>query len=117
MVFSGIVLKIASNNTDDPEFARDLPYTVTFRVLKSWKGSARSELLVYTDNGLGGCGGTKFQIDEQHVVYVDDYEGKLDASTGCRRTRVIGPKNEESDKEIRQLNSRWFRVWSRIWLF
>lgn len=116
-VFLGTVLSLGPNTSLDREFISNLPFRVEFKIEKVWKGRMTSTVVAYTENGLLGCSGTHYRVGARYLVYAYYYQGRLDASTGCMRTRPVTTDAEKADKELKQLDSWWFRFRASVWPF
>ena len=85
--------------------------TITFAVTRWFKGGKQDTIRVrYCE---AGCPAMSFRIAEQYLVYADGEP--LGALVGCTRTRRFTDDDYETDDEVRQLSSRWFRFWARVW--
>jgi hypothetical protein len=113
-VFIGRVLEVSLNDSGDAEVRRFAPYKIKLAVEKSWMGN-RSQITVISNNGGPGCGGFEFRQGERYLVYA--FGKELQAWTSCTRTRPIDRMREDSQKELAQLGSFWFRWKARVWRF
>jgi len=113
-VFVGKVVNVKLNdNKGDQLFA----YKIKFSVEKSWKGN-KSEIEVFSDNGLPPCGQVQFRIGERYLVYAFESDKDLYVSTYVgNRSRPLSYENDRNKKEFAELNSFWFRFKSDLWIF
>lgn len=112
-IFIGTAAEIGLNNSDDAELRHLAPYKIRFRVEKVWKGSG-PEITVISDNGKI-CGGFQFREGERYLVYAHGEE--LLVENWSSRSRPLGLENEDTRRELRQLNSFCFRWKARLWRF
>jgi hypothetical protein len=110
-VFVGRVIEIDRNRMIPERLSGGVIYSARIRIEKAWKGSRKSEVAVFTWRDFG-CGGFDFQPSEKYLVYVFDNE--LIAYTTCSRTRHYERSSDETDKELKQLDSFWFRLFARV---
>jgi hypothetical protein len=87
-------------------------YTAKFKIEKAWKGSWKSEVSVFSGRDFA-CGGFDFRPGEKYLVYVLDVEKDLVAFTACSRTRPYSRSSVEADKELKRLDSYWFRLFAK----
>ena len=109
-VFVGKVLEIkeSNNNRVADSIGMNKVYDITFEVEKSWKDKTSKQITVVSDNGYLVCGGFPFAVGKQYLVYA---KGKdLIVISDCDRTVPI----DAGEKDIKNLNSFWFRFFSRI---
>ena len=114
VVFIGTVVSSTFDSVTDQE-CLPMPYEITLSVDKAWKGPKHGKVVVRTDQGESGCGGVRFMVGEQYLVYAYRCGDVLDASTGCSRIRVMNRLDEETKQEMKQLDSWWFRMRARLW--
>lgn len=87
---------------------------VSFDIEKSWKRSA-SAVTLWSESSLGGCGGFRWTVGEKYLVYVVKSKGGLDAAaTYCGRSRLFAQQSQAAAKELKQLDSFWFRTLTRL---
>ncbi|HLM01919.1 MAG TPA: hypothetical protein VK400_12765 [Pyrinomonadaceae bacterium] len=100
-----------------PEDLRNSPfmYAIKFRLEKSWKGAKSGEFTAWAGY-IGGCG-FKPLVGKKYLVYVRKYKGNHIFDTACSRARPIEFENEETRKEMKQLNDAWFRFRSNFAFF
>lgn len=87
---------------------------VKFKVEKSWKGIKSSEIIITSDSDLTvsiPCG-FRFLKGKKYLVYA--YGGKLEAATMCARDITPLEDDDFTRKRLKQLNSFWFRTYSRF---
>lgn len=111
-IFIGRVVSISSNEIGDAESRRQLPYAVKLFVEKMWKGRKSSEIAILSNNGTGGCGGFQFREGERFLVYA--FGKELIAYSACERSRPMSRESEETAKDMKPLNSFWFRSRARL---
>jgi len=98
----------------------DVPflYSVTFEVEKQWKGAKKSKVTLLADwFSPGWCGGTALNPGSSYLIYaVRDPKEGLVTYTKC--SALVGAvDSEEVTREIKNLNSFWFRLRTRLWPF
>lgn len=98
---------------DNPNVKQDGFLIVKFKVVKSWKGAKQPEITIPTIFGLG-CG---FYVEpgKEYLIYA--YGEKMVLPTVCSASRTIISDDDYEEKQIKQLNSSWFRFFSRIFPF
>jgi len=100
-ILSGRRLADCLQDEDDEEHYD----AATFRVITTWKGVDRAELVVRTNPGGGNACGLKWRTGDEWVIYADEYESVL-YSTVCGRSRPGGWVYQESrdlDEAVRKL--------------
>ena len=114
-VFLGQVVGIDRGIDRTERFSEGVIYSARFKVERVWKGSRKSEVAVFVKIYLFNCGGRfDFQPGEKYLVYVFNDENKLVTYTECSRTRPYSRSSVETDKELKQLGSFWFRLFARV---
>jgi hypothetical protein len=118
-IFIGQVIEISSNEREANSECL-LPYKIKLRVEKKWKGGVSAEVMIKTDNGESACKGFPFRKDERYLIYASQRSGsskELIAFTWCTRSRPMSQEDESTEKEMKELNSFWFRLKARLWPF
>lgn len=110
-VFVGRVIDIDKKRTIPERLSGGVIYSAKFEIEKAWKGFSKSEIAVFVWYDFG-CGGFDFKPSEKYLVYVFDNE--LVAYTSCSRSRLYKASSVEIDKELKQLDSFWFRLFARV---
>ncbi len=91
-VFSGKVIDI-----DKSLIA--LENKISFQVYNSYKGISDKEITIYTAQDSAACG-FKFQENKEYLVYVYEYDGKLETNF-CTRTKLL----ENANDDLKELGS------------
>jgi hypothetical protein len=117
-VFIGQVIEISEGGRD--AYSGQRAYLIRFKVEKSWKGVKGDDVVASTtdvgiDNNTRTCGGFNFVKGERYLIYAYVYEHKLKVSSGSGNdctppTSSLGA----ASKDVKRLNSRWFRFTSRV---
>jgi len=113
-VFIGRVTDIKSDVQIPNELKQEVFYQVTFAVEKRWKGSKGLLISALSNNGLGGCGGFKFQTGERYLVYAETAAGSLVVFSSCARSAPLNRESETTARNKRDLDSGWFRFLARM---
>ena len=122
IIFEGTVLDVRQDfSLDSPipkdikDFQAQITEHIKLSIDKSWKGNKKSEVEVWSLSYPYSCGGFRFTKGEKYLVYVFKAEnGSLYAVTSCGRTRKFETNDEDRIKEIKQLDSFWFRFMARL---
>jgi len=88
--------------------------SVTFKVEKQWKGSKKSAISVLFGADVPGmCGDMPLVVGQRYLIYAFHEKDELTSYADC------GPnvRAEDAKSEIKNLNSSWFRLRSRLWRF
>jgi len=113
-VFVGQVIDIDRRRTTPERLSEGATYSAKFKVERAWKGAWKSEVAVFARRYFLSCGGGfDFQPGEKYLVYVFDDHSELVAYTECSRTRPYSRSSFETDKELKQLDSFWFRLFAK----
>jgi hypothetical protein len=111
-VFVGRVISVEAPS-DVPEKLRGyVDKKVTFSVEKRWKGANNPTISVLASYGPVTCHGFEFREGERYLVSA--FGDELLVGTMFSRSRPIDREDEQARKEMRQLNSSWFRLTSRL---
>ena len=98
---------------DNPNVKQDGLLIVKFKVEKSWKGAKQSEIVIPTRYTFPYICGWYVEPGKRYLVYT--YGKEMIMPTGCSAS---SPMNSGYvDDQIKQLNSSWFRFFSRIFPF
>jgi hypothetical protein len=86
-------------------------YTLTFDVEKEWKGVKTKKVKVFT-NRQNMCSAFEFREGETYLLYVqkDSY-----VTSDCASSLELN--SSMAQENIKDLNSFWFRIKSRLWIF
>jgi len=104
-IFEGNVLSIGSEQVNS---SGQHLIPITLRVLRSWKGSVRDEITIWTNNP-NLCSAFTFEIGEKYLIYA----GKdMFASSDCNSSKVAS--SDVAQDNIERLNSWWFRFKARL---
>jgi len=87
-------------------------YAVTFKVKKRWKGAKGDRINVITDSCASMCCLVRFQEGRKYLVYV--YERGF-VPSDCAWSAEM--KSERAERNLKDLNSFWFRMKARMWRF
>ena len=99
IVFSGRVVEITTPKIEETRSAAFPRKTVRFAVSQAFRGISGTMVEVVTGTGGGDCG-YDFKLNENYLVYADNYQGKI--YTGiCNRTRLLS----EADEDIEYINN------------
>ena len=113
-VFVGQVIDVDRKRTMPTRLSEGATYSAKFKIERVWKGAWKSEVAVFARRYFLSCGGGfDFQLGEKYLVYVFDDENALVAYTECSRTRPYNRSSLETDKELKQLDSFWFRLFAK----
>jgi len=114
-VFVGQVIDIDRKGAIPERLQPNVIYSAKFKIEKAWKGSLKSEVALFVRRSFSGCDRNfDFQQGEKYLVYVFDEEDELVISVTCSRTRPHGLSSVEENKELKQLDSFWFRFFARV---
>jgi len=114
-VFVGQVIDIDGKRKTPERLSEGATHSAKFKVERAWKGAWKSEVAVFARRYFLTCGGGfDFQPGERYLVYVFDDHNELVAYTECSRTRPYSRSSFETDKELKQLDSFWFRLSARV---
>lgn len=111
-IFVGRVASIAAAPGVAEELGEGVDAKITFSVERRWKGANNPTISVLASYGPVACRGFEFHEGERYLVYA--FGDKLFVGTMFSRSRPIGREDEEARREMRQLNSFWFRLTSRL---
>jgi hypothetical protein len=92
----------------------DFVQSVNFTVRRQWKGSKQKQINVLLTFDLPGmCNDMPLAVGRRYLMYAYREKEGLVSGTDC------GPNIIESEAgaDIRNLNSFWFRLWARLWIF
>ncbi len=111
-IFVGKVVEVRFNQSSDDKTRRLHPMAVKLKVEKSWKGVRSPEITVITNEAITVCGGFEFREGERYIIYA--YEKDLVTFNSCSRSRPLNYEDEFDAKEIKRLNSFWFRLMAQL---
>jgi hypothetical protein len=117
-VFVGKVVEVGQNDKKDWD-PREFPYKIKFAVEKSWKGG-KPEITVLSDMGANMCSQGEFRIGDKYLIYAFKQGPELIVYTYVgNRSRPLsyGYEREGEKKEFAELDSFWFRLKARLWIF
>lgn len=92
-VFSGKVIDIIDSKKDAIEQSSADLIEIHFEVSNTWKGVNETEVLFYTERDSASCG-FNFNINDEYLVYVNEYEGKKTVSL-CSKTSLLANASED----------------------
>ena len=107
VVFIGQVLDAGRPDNEFREKGYDSQ--IKFKIEESWKGSDRSEIIVFSDYWLGACPGFNFEPGEKYLVYAYREKDILITSSECAPS-LPEAKASENIKNLRRL---WYRFFAR----
>jgi hypothetical protein len=111
-IFIGRAAKIIAKPRVPEGYASgEIDYTVRFEIERRWKGARGSEVTILVHSPVT-CSKFNFQEGQRYLVYA--FGRDLVSTTIFTRSRPIEREDEETHKDMRELNSFWFRAWSRI---
>ena len=93
-IFSGRVMKLEvvapslHKRKDGSEYEEYGGVKVTFLVHRTYKGAQLEEVVVQT-NSTGASCGFVFNVNEDYLVYADNYQGRLLTTSKCHRTTKL----------------------------
>jgi hypothetical protein len=96
---------------------KDAPFPIKFKVEKMWKGKRQAEIVIHTYDLARSVCSEGFIPGKKYLVYA--YGDKLLANLTCSPSHLFITDSGYADykiqeKEIRNLNSFWFRFFARI---
>ena len=108
VVFVGQVLETGPNPAN--EF-REKGYVsqIKFKIEKTWKGTHRSEITVFSDYWLGACPGFNFAAGEKYLVYAYREKNILITWSECAPSLPVAKASEN----IKNLRRFWYRFFAR----
>ena len=111
-IFIGQALEIIRNPRIPEGYpSGEIDYAVRFEIERKWKGARGAEITILVHSPVT-CSNFNFQEGERYLVYA--FGRDLVSTTIFTRSRPLEWENEETRKEMRELNSFWFRFGSRI---
>jgi hypothetical protein len=88
-----------------------------FKVEQRWKGANGGEIHLQIDDYVP-CESFAFKVGESYLIYTYSFEGrKIAYASVATGSRSMAGNDEARSKQLRELNSRWFRVKARLWRF
>ncbi|MDQ3714277.1 MAG: hypothetical protein M3388_18960, partial [Acidobacteriota bacterium] len=84
IVFSGRVVEITTPKSAEELYPKFPEKTIRFAVNQAFRGISGTTVEVVTGMGGGDCG-YDFELNENYLVYADNYKGKIYAGI-CSRT-------------------------------
>ena len=111
-VFFGQATSVGKSKLFNPQITRGPLYAITFKVEARWKGAKRKEITVLTDSCASMCCRVEFREGERYLVYV--YEDSF-VPSDCSWSG--GPDAPWVKRQVKELNSFWFRQKARLWPF
>jgi hypothetical protein len=104
--------RLVSIGTDEIRKENYSPlHTLTFDVEKKWKGVKGQKITVFTNN-QNMCSAFEFREREKYLLYVrEDSFVTADCASSVEIT------SSAAQDRIKDLNSFWFRLKSRLWIF
>lgn len=106
-VFIGEVLTIQNPNAESREglpedLKNELGDLISFRIIKSWKGSKSSQI-VWTHATHELCSKWKFVVGHKFLIYVRKVKGVKIGAEFCSRTRPLETNDKEKIRELKEL--------------
>lgn len=92
----------------------------TFEIVKAWKGVKKDYVAIDLANMPGGGASCEqlYTFDEDTEYLVFAYGKDLKVNVVCSDTKPVSRDyGSLTQREIRKLNSFWFRSWTRIYPF
>jgi hypothetical protein len=111
-VFFGEVTLVGKGQLFNPKLARGPLYAITFKVEKRWKGARHKKITVLTDSCASMCCRVEFREGRRYLVYV--YKDSFVPSDCSWSGDLDAPWVE---RQIKELDSFWFRQKARLWPF
>ncbi len=93
VVFSGRVVEITTPKIEETRSAAFPEKTIRFAVNQAFRGISGTTVEVVTGMGGGDCG-YDFELNENYLVYADNYKGKIYAGI-CSRTQLLSKAGED----------------------
>jgi hypothetical protein len=107
-----VVGKLVSIGTDKIQKEGYSPlHTLTFDVEKKWKGAATQRITLLT-NSSNMCSAFEFREGEKYLLYV---QKNSYVTSGCASS--VEFSSNVAQERVKDLNSFWFRIKSRLRLF
>jgi len=114
VVFVGKVIDSDLKIVPPEEIKGDVAKAVKFKIEKSWKGTKLNEVTVWLTKYSVNCSGFEVTEGESYLIYAYKYKNNLIFNLFCSRSQKIKKENEDLTKELKNLDSIWFRFWSRL---
>ena len=111
-VFVGRVISVEAGSYIPEDIRGEVDKKVTFSVERRWNGAKNPTISVLASYGPVTCHGFEFREGERYLVYA--FGDALFVGTMFSRSRPIDREDEQTSKEMRQLNSSWFRFTSSL---
>ena len=89
-------------------------HSLTFEVEKKWKGTKGEKVIVFTNNP-NMCSAFEFREGQKYLLYVRNFSEIPFVSSDCASS--VEADSEAAQDRIKDLNSFWFRLKSRLWIF
>ena len=93
VVFSGRVVEITTPKIEETRSAAFPEKTIRFAVNQGFRGISGATVEIVTGMGGGYCG-YDFELNENYLVYADNYKGKIYAGI-CSRTQLLSKAGED----------------------
>ncbi len=119
-VFLGEIVSVERKEDEElPEKLQDYYKAldkITFKVIKSWKGSSKNQIVNYSIPYCP-CPGREFDFvkGKKFLVFAD--ENNFFDICDMNSVQMDSEYAEYVEKNIKRLNSFWFRTWARIYPF
>ncbi len=114
-VFIGKAISIDDKSLDKNNF---YPFEVTFKVKKSWKGAKEDKITVkaaYPNSFENQCISFKIEKGNEYMIFART--DKLLVKTECSNSYIIERDDKFHQKNVKKLDSFWFRLWTKIYPF
>ena len=107
--------KLVSIGTDEIKKG-DFPplHSLTFDVEKKYKGAKAEKITVLTGNP-NMCSAFEFRAGEKYLLYVRKIKDVPFVSSDCASSVELNSTTAQD--RMKDLNSFWFRLKSRLWIF
>jgi hypothetical protein len=89
-------------------------HSLTFEVEKKWKGTKGEKVKVFTNNP-NMCSAFEFREGQKYLLYVRNVKEIAFVSSDCASS--VEANSGVAQDRIKDLNSFWFRLKSRLWIF
>jgi hypothetical protein len=111
-IFVGQAIAVGTNKQIHSRISDRPLYSVTFKVEKRLKGKKADSITVLTDSCSSMCCMVSFEEGKKYLVYV--YKNGF-VPSDCAWSAEL--KSDRAERNLKELNSFWFRVKPRLWPF
>ena len=90
--------------------------TLTFEIEKSWKGMNGNRIIIFT-NYSNMCSAFEFQSGSKYLLYAYKLKSynNFYVTSECASSKEL--LSDSAQERVKDLDSFWFRLKSRIWIF